>query len=69
MGAVGYIEQLRAKPCECVSCGTCDGFGSIDDPLDYSGTYPRTCEDCDGSGMTEVCGRCMELEEIERNDF
>lgn len=62
-----YLQELYDRPCTCVRCGTCNGIGSIDDPFDYSGTYPRTCEDCDGSGMTEVCERCMDIEELERD--
>lgn len=60
-----YRASLLALPCQCVRCGTCRGIGSIDDPFDYSGTYPRTCDDCNGSRLTEVCERCEELEELE----
>lgn len=51
--------------CTCVRCSTCQGFGDIDDPLDYSGRYPETCFDCDGTGLTEMCDWCLDQWEME----
>lgn len=55
------------KTCTCVRCDTCKGFGSIHDPFDYG---PRSgideeCIDCDGSGITEMCDYCHEVDEEE----
>ncbi len=60
-----------ADKCECVRCRTCHGFGTIHDPFDY-GPYSgidKTCEDCDGSGLTYECDFCMWIaeEEYERS--
>lgn len=60
-----YLRELYDKPCECITCTDCRGFGQIDDPMDYSGRYPETCWGCDGHGVVEVCDRCHEIAEVE----
>jgi len=60
--------RLKSLPCQCVRCDLCQGLGSIDDPLDYSGTYPRTCPDCNGQRLLEVCERCVEVEDMYRQE-
>ncbi len=60
-----YLEALRKKPCTCVSCQMCNGNGNLSDPFDYIGDGLTTCDDCEGSGITEVCDRCYELQENE----
>lgn len=57
-----------ADRCECVRCDTCKGLGDIDDLMDYSGRYPYPCDDCEGSGITEMCDYCMDVMEIEQNE-
>jgi hypothetical protein len=55
--------------CECVSCGSCRGTGSI--WVDFKGRYLgnrrsddldelEPCEDCGGSGTSETCYECQE---------
>ena len=64
-----YIKQLESQPCECIPCPSCingDMWRTIDGQL-----HKHRCDDmgdtescimCDGSGLTEVCDRCRELE-------
>jgi hypothetical protein len=60
--------------CECVSCGSCSGSGSV--WHDFNGAYLgnhrcddldslEPCEDCGGSGLSEVCTECQEAYENE----
>ncbi len=59
-----------ANKCECVKCDTCKGFGTIHDPFDY-GPYSgidETCDDCGGSGLTEMCDYCMDVMEMEQDE-
>ena len=55
--------------CECTKCPLCEGTGSI--WYDIGGKYVgqhhiddtdslEPCEECGGSGITEVCGECMD---------
>lgn len=57
---------IQARPCRCVSCGTCNGNGRM---WRDTGAWPEgesvTCIDCDGSGLTEVCDRCEDLAEFD----
>jgi hypothetical protein len=64
------------KPCTCVTCGECGGHGTI--WLDVSGRYlgNRRCDDCDtmegcdechGSGISEMCDACQWAWEEEMN--
>ena len=60
-----YIKVIEKRTCHCVQCSDCHGFGTIDDPMDYSGRYPETCWSCNGSGLEDfVCERCDELEDL-----
>ena len=52
------IDDLNKKPCTCVPCGYCNGTGNIQESWDL-----ETCEQCDG-GISEVCERCLELDEL-----
>lgn len=58
---------IQARPCRCVSCGTCRGSGRM--WRNVAGAWPdeesMTCIDCDGDGLTEVCDRCAELSELD----
>lgn len=61
------LDALYAEPCQCVSCGDCGGSGKI--WVEQFGIEePERCDTCDGSGLTEVCQRCMDIEEIEREE-
>lgn len=61
--------RLNAQPCTCVRCGMCNGNCNVRvqgqnmpfDDLD-------TCPECHGAGITETCGRCMELIEIDNDE-
>lgn len=66
MNTKEYLASLYAKPCECVRCGSCSG-GYNFDPFDYMSDGMELCMDCDGSGLTEECDRCMEITEIEND--
>lgn len=57
-------EQVNAEPCKCVRCSWCRGTGRYrgDDIWDES----EPCEECGGLGITEACGRCEYLEELDR---
>ena len=59
------IDDLKKRPCTCVLCGDCNGTGDIqvDDKFQPEGWDLETCEQCDG-GISEVCERCLELDEI-----
>lgn len=58
---------ILARRCQCVSCANCRGTGSA---WYATGGYPEedveTCAECSGSGITESCERCDDLEELER---
>ena len=56
-------ESVAVEPCKCVRCVMCSGTGRI--RVDHwSGYDTEPCEDCD-NGITEVCGRCELLAELE----
>ena len=57
-------KTVAAEPCRCVRCVMCSGTGRI--RVDHwSGYDTEPCEDCD-NGITEVCGRCEYLAELDR---
>ncbi len=71
-------DEIRAKvaaeTCSCKPCGSCEGIGSYF--VDIGGRYiglhriddlsdRETCEECGGSGIEEVCGRCEYLAELD----
>ena len=56
-----WVAQLEAQPCECVSCESCNGSGSIwFDIMEF-------CDSCGGSGTIEVCDRCAQLMDYEED--
>lgn len=67
--------QIAARPCSCVTCGTCKGHGSICVEMvtgRYIGPTPvddlydlERCDECEG-GIVEVCQRCSAIEELDR---
>lgn len=72
-----WIRDIEARPCKCVSCHECKGSGSAYYAFprsDRGGRYlgssrwddldeMDTCETCAGSGITEKCDRCGELDD------
>jgi hypothetical protein len=68
-------ETVSVRKCTCVSCGECGGSGSVwfafggreylgnsrCDDLDEM----HTCEECNGSGITEMCDYCQDM----RDDY
>lgn len=60
-----HLSKLENKPCECIRCLTCDGTGYINDLFDHSGFSDEICMDCDSDGLSEICDRCHEIEELE----
>jgi DnaJ-class molecular chaperone len=57
-------EAVAAEVCKCVHCSFCRGSGR--DPYDEVGMGSDSpCEECGGSGIVEVCGRCEYLEELD----
>jgi DnaJ-class molecular chaperone len=63
-------EQLKALPCECVSCDDCRGSGNVrvDDWSLPDGWDLEPCFTCHGAGIVEVCDRCRLLEETEADE-
>lgn len=71
------MEAISAEPCTCVSCGSCGGRGYY--YIDHRGRYlgsnrsddmdeSEHCEECGGGGITEVCGRCEYLAELDHEE-
>ena len=67
------MDSVNARPCECVTCSECRGSGHV--WVDFRGRYLgssrcddlddlETCDSCGGGGITELCDRCGELEEL-----
>jgi hypothetical protein len=60
-------EQVAAEPCKCVRCVMCSGTGRV--RVDHwSGYDTEPCEDCE-NGITEPCGRCEYLADLDRELF
>ena len=57
-------ESVVAEPCKCVRCSFCRGSGR--DPYAEIGMGEQSCEECGGSGISEVCGRCELLADWDR---
>ena len=60
--------------CKCVLCDSCNGTGNVWFTFDgkYLGNKRsddldelERCEDCEGSGITEMCDECCQSEEDE----
>jgi len=73
-----WVEELEKQPCICESCSMCDGTGGY--YVDFRGRFQgvhrsddlsdlETCDSCRGSGVTDQCSRCGELETYEMEDF
>jgi hypothetical protein len=72
-------EQVPSeKQCTCVSCGACDGSGSV--WYSFSGEYLgnsrcddlddlQTCDECNGSGLSEVCDLCQDWREEQMEEY
>ena len=70
------IKRLNERPCLCVSCAECRGTGNMAVNYDALGRFEsygafddsfdlESCDWCSG-GITEMCERCMEMEELEQ---
>jgi len=60
------IKRLYTLPCKCVCCGECRGTGNIAVNYDYDDSYDlEPCGQCHG-GISEVCDRCRDIEELEQ---
>ena len=57
-------NDFAIPECACVRCLSCKGLGYFWDEFDYSeqGQMHETCDECDGSGLSEVCDRCRDIE-------
>jgi hypothetical protein len=73
-----WVEQLEKQPCTCERCCMCEGTGGyyVDSRGRFQGVHRsddmedlETCEFCGGSGVTDECSRCMDLETWEMEDF
>ena len=64
--------------CKCVLCGECGGSGHV--WVSFSGKYKgknhsddmdsmERCEDCGGSGLSEICDDCQAAYEAIMDDF
>ena len=71
-------ESVASETCNCVRCPDCGGSGSywIDQRGHYLGQHRSDdmddlehCDSCGGSGITEVCGRCEYLADLDRELF
>jgi DnaJ-class molecular chaperone len=67
--ATARKEHLEKELCTCTRCGECRGSGQVEYAID---SYPEwdldSCNGCSGTGITEVCDRCHELEEFAHDD-
>jgi DnaJ-class molecular chaperone len=65
------IDSVQQEPCRCVYCGVCGGSGQIkvEDRSQPEGWDLDTCYACDGSGLEDVCERCLFLEEIDQEEL
>lgn len=75
-GVRAAIEKLEALPCTCDVCRLCHGTGSIAVNYDAKGRFVsigmqddlfdlEPCDNC-REGITLVCERCRDLEELEQ---
>lgn len=70
------------RQCTCVSCGECRGSGTVwlsFGSTSYGGgrylgagrcddlDEPATCEECGGSGITEMCDYCQDLRDTDEH--
>lgn len=73
-----WVEEVEKQRCTCEKCSMCDGTRGY--YVDIGGRFQgihrsddlsdlKTCEFCRGSGVTEQCSRCGDLEEWEMEDF
>ncbi len=67
--------MMAAPSCSCITCATCHGRGWF--YVDGRGRFMpygdeladrESCEDCGGSGITELCDACREGWEDEDGD-
>jgi hypothetical protein len=67
-------EDVPAQRCTCVNCGECLGSGTV--WRSFSGRYlgsgrcddldeSHTCEECNGSGVTELCDLCQDMRDVD----
>ena len=71
-----YRDKVAAEACCCARCPDCNGTGSLWVTLD--GKYHthrcddlgdlEMCEECGGSGISHECGRCIELNDLDRDE-
>lgn len=69
------MGTLNKQPCQCVHCDWCHGTGNIRVSYDAPGRMSEgfgddmddlePCDQCHG-GITEVCDRCREMEELDQ---
>lgn len=58
------IDKVSKEPCRCVRCKDCSGTGKVR----FDGVYCledydlELCDTCVGSGISEICFRCILLE-------
>ena len=63
-------EALKKEPCKCVRCDFCRGSGRMTvESLGYPEDDLESCDECHGSGLSEVCERCQEMQEIEYDEL
>ena len=80
----GGDRPLGEERCTCVRCGECNGSGNVWFTFgralygghEYLGSRRcddldemETCDECNGSGITEECDRCALLREIEEDQL
>ena len=72
-GIRAALDALYQMPCECIRCDECLGNGIV--YFSFGGRYLGasrcddldeydTCGHCSGSGTTETCDRCCEIEAL-----
>jgi DnaJ-class molecular chaperone len=56
--------------CTCIICGECHGSGTVrvDDWSQPEGFDLETCDECRGSGMSEICQECYDWREEQFGD-
>lgn len=58
------ITEAKKRPCECVTCGDCQGSGMIPYRTGFSHEDDYESCDCYG-GVSGICSRCSDLEDFE----
>ena len=73
------MPSTNATECQCVPCGECAGGGNVWFSFghrEYLGSRRcddldemETCDECRGTGISEMCDRCVYIMEMEEECY